>query len=444
MRLFGAVLGLALAAGCPETRVELTTEVLPDGAVQRTVVVRTTDHGEPAELPDDLVEPASGYVLLRRGRGLLEASGRFPLGAPLPPAFGFRDPRLPGPAGSRAAVHMEDWVLLTRYRFTERVRDAVDPDGIRDALEETGDVLVRLLRLAFQDLLGEDFDQTVLRARLDGDLRRLLREAAFLVWQETALPGRDEDLKEALPRRFQPLLRRYGLDLEREDLADVLEDPDSEGGRRVRRAVADWLQAGLVPRREGARVPVVPDLEPLLFGGAFQEAFSKAVVRHFGSEDAAATWQEGMETRIFGLFGRRNRELRFGLRVHMPGSLLRSTGWLEEGGWTFLSFDSREAYPNGAGLECESLAWRGDALAALPGLSLVTDNTTALSWMRVLGDGPGSRPDPRLVSLLQRCVQARGFGPLEDALEEASSDQGQAGWQARLQAIQAWLRGKGR
>ncbi len=428
-----------LLAACPETRVEVTTEVQSAGTVLRTVRIRTTDDDRPAPLPEDLRDPAPGYVVLRRGEGVLEATGSFPA-AEVPPAFAFVAEGMARQAGSSTTYRAEDWVLYTRHRFQETVRDVVDPDDIRDALDEGAGVLVDLLRRSFQELLGEDFDATVLRARLDGDLRRLLREVVFLSWQ--ILGTSREPFLEVLPDRLAPLLRRHGLDLTAADLATTLEgDEDAPETRRVRQAVAAWLQAGLVPRKGGERVPVVPDLEPLLFDGPFGASFQVAVRQHFGSEAAFRDWWKQLELRIFGIFGQ-GRELRFHLRVHMPGELLRSSGWLDNAGWSFLEFPARDAYPSGAGITCESVEWNGTALAALPGLSLVTDNATALAWTWVLGEGPEGGPEPARADLLRRCVAARSLAPLEEAIAELAEQGREGEVRRRLEGLLAWLQGR--
>jgi hypothetical protein len=182
-------------------------------------------------------------------------------------------------------------------------------------------------------------------------------------------------------------------------------------------------------------VPLPIGLESTLFDGAFAGAFRRALEERFGGAAGVDAWQERITATLKGSFGSGRDDVTFRLRLRMPGTLLRTDGWIEADGSTFLEFPAREAFPRGRGMRCASVVWRTEALVALPA-AVPQDNSAAISFPRVMGRGPDDAPDPELLELLRACVAARGFGPLREACEDPAQDGA-----AEAARLLAWLEG---
>lgn len=416
-------------AGCRVvTLIEVETRVEVDGSGTRTIRATSRwqdDRPEPATLPADFLPAAEAYAVSAQAPDRFEASAAFARldQAPAPFTFAAGARRTGFPAEFRAV----DWGFFTLVHYAESVVDAVDAEALRAALEETVTVAAEVAEAACSDFFGAEFDATLLRDRLRGDLRQTAREIAFALWQELYAGTPDVD---SLLTRLLPRLRALGLILEPEWFEDW-----ATGEARVRTAVAAWVESQLRPRRAGERTPLPIGLESTLFDGPFAEAFRRAFVARFGSAAAADAWWERTESQLKGSFGSGRDDVSFRLKVRMPGTLLRTDGWIEADGATFLEFPAREAFPRGRGIRCASVVWRNEALAALP-VALAPDNSTAISFARVIGDGPDGEPDPALLELLRACVKARGLGPLRDAASDPQ--QAEAAGAAR---VLAWLEG---
>lgn len=424
---------LLLGAACRVvTAVEVETRVEADGSGARTLRVHSRwadGRDEEAALPPDLLRPAAGYAVAEPAPGVLEASASFARldAAPAPFAFGGGARRTAFPARFRA----EDWVLFRIVHYEESVADLADPDDLRAALEECVAVGLGAADAACARVFGADFEDTILRERLRGDLREVARDVVFTIWQE--LYAGEPDLERLLARAL-PRLEPAGLELRAEWFG---EDEEGFGLPRARAAIAAWVEAQLRPRREGARTPQPVGLESVLFDGAFAAELTAALERRFGGAQGLAAWWEGMEPRLKGSFGAGRDDVTFTLRVKMPGALLRSDGWLEASGSSFVQFPAHEAYPRGRGIACASVVWDDLALAALPTAGLLPDNAAALAWTRVLGDGPDSAPSAELAGLLRVCVAERSLAALEDA---AADPEREALAAAAARAL-AWLQG---
>jgi len=426
-----------LPAGCRETQVEVVTEVGLSGGGIRTVTVTSTDEGTPADHPGDFQVRMPGYTLLDDEPGLTILQASFPRldGAPL--GFRFGAPESSRASGGAVRLAVQDWVLFKLYHYQESVSDVVDPDEVQAAIGELADTLVAAAGSAARDLFGEDFDATRLHQALEGDLRRFFRSAAFLVWRE--LQGQGEFDQKKVVSRLLSLAKKEHLPA-RPEWSGLIED--SEDPRLLadmHREVAIWVEAGLQPVQEGARVPVLPNLEGLLFGGPFEQAFQKALDRRFGGPKGTTAWFDGIWKRIFGVFGPDRKDLTFSMRVKMPGSLLRSNGFLGRQGSTFLEFPAGEAYPNGRGIACESVVWDYGALGVLRP-DLAADNESALAWTGVLAEGPDSAPSPALIEVLDACVQSNSLEPLRQAAEEGGHGAESA---KKTRAVLDWLEGGG-
>jgi hypothetical protein len=402
----------ALAAGCRvETTIEVETRVEADGSGTRTLSVQSRwqdGRAEAAPLPRDFLPPGADYALREQGAERVVATAAFARldGAAAPFAFGA------GAGAARTAFPTRfravDWVLFTIVHYEEAVVDAAEPDALRAALEECATVALETADAACARVFGADFDATILRERLRGDLREVARDLAFTIWQEFYAGSAELD---ALLARALPRLVPAGLELRVEWFG---EEERTLGLPRARAAVAAWVEAQLRPRRAGERTPQPVGLEAVLFEGAFAAAWLLALDQRFGGAEGREAWWEGMQPRLKGAFGAGRDDVRFTLRVRMPGTLLRSDGWLEPDGSSFVEFAAHEAFPRGRGIRCASVVWSGAAQAALPTAGLVPDNAAALAWTRVLGDGPDGAPQPQVAELLRACVAARSLTPLEE------------------------------
>ncbi|TAH34516.1 MAG: hypothetical protein EYC70_16400 [Planctomycetota bacterium] len=448
MRVLPWVAAAAVAAGlaaCRRTHVEVVTEVGPFGTAIRTVTIRSSDDGNAADLPENLRLPRGAYAVLEEGQGLFRAVASFSDAAQAASPFAFVAEGMERSASSATAFRCTDWLLFRHYAYSETVHDAVEEQEIQSALDDAAETVAQLTEASFRELLGPDYDQTVLHARFGDDLRRMLRELAFLCWRE--LQGLDAAGGEAALRsslaRVCTLLRRYGLELRPEWLERwAAGEADAGVPAEVRDAVAAWVAPALQPRApEGGRQVVVPNVQSLLFDGPFAQEFRRRMDVRFGGPQGSERWVQGMLARVFGLFGQMSifslDELEFTLRVRMPGTLLRSNGYLGLDS-SFVQFQARAAYPRGAGLSCESVLWDYGAMQALRA-RVQPLNETAVAWMNLVGAGEGMerRPVGALLGTLRRCVQDNSPA----LLEEVAAQGGEAGAQAAQ--VLAWLRAEG-
>jgi hypothetical protein len=428
-----ALLGLA---SCLTTRVEVETEVLPDGTVQRRLVVTSQDEGRPADHPTMLRPPATGYLVSQVATGHTEAFGSFAAGRPVPPILGFREGTTGLEAPTTAEVRVLDWGLFRQYRYAERIHDVVDPAGIQEAVEETADVLLDNADRSLARLLGPDYERTELHRALDAELGDLGRALALQFWREVAFGDFDED---AALERLVAVLRRAGLPLAPGAVrAAVEEGPGGEAWLALRAAGGDWARERLellVPREDG-RAPSWPDMRALLFDGAFELAFEEEMKARFGGEQGMEAWFEEAYTRIFGLFGGNRATIDFELTVRLPGEPLRTSGYLSGDGAAFVAFPAEEVYPGGAGLSSESVLWEPAVFSALPGFQRLLGNRDAVAWTWICGTGPDGTPDREFVALLKRCALARSWSLLEGEFPEGSEAA------ARWDRARAWLRGE--
>lgn len=451
MRIRPALFCLAaVLCACRRTHVEIATEVGPFGNATRTVLIQSQDDAQAADLPGNLRLARGPFATLEEDRGLYRAIASFSDASQAASPFEFLAEGMDRTASSSTAFASSDWVLFRHYAYSETVHDVVQEQDVQVALDEVAENLSQLTEDTFRALLGDGYDETLLHARFGEDLRRMARELAFLCWRELQTLDSDAgDTDAALRRSLQRvcgLLHRYGLDLQPDWLAGWLQ-PEGDAGftapPELRRALAGWVELGLRPRdsKSAARQVVVRDLQGLLFDGPFQQEFRRRMEQRFGGADAADAWVQRSMARIFGLFGQMtifsSDELDFTLRVRMPGTLLRSNGYLADSS-AFVEFPAKAVYPDGAGLSCESVSWDYGALGALRARR-TPGNEAAVSWMNLAGrgEGPQRQPDGKLMDLLRACIQAQSL----DALEQRAQQGGESGPQA--QRVLAWLRGEG-
>lgn len=424
-------MALALAPACRVvTAVEVETRVEADGSGSRSVRVQSRwedGRDEEAAFPADFLPPVSGYSAQVSEPARMVASASFARldQAPAPFAFGNAARR----TGFVTKFRAVDWGLFRMIHYEESVVDQADPDDLRTALEECAMTLLDAADSACARVFGTDFDATLLHERLRGDFRAVVRDVVFTIWQELYAGRGDLDtlLARALPR-FQPL----GLTLTPADFKD-----NEEGFPSLRRALTLWTEAQLRSRKQGERTPQPVGLESVLFEGAFAEAFVAALDARFGSAAGREEWWKAMEPRLKGSFGAGRDDLSFRLRVRMPGTLLRSDGWLEPDGASFLEFVAHEAFPRGRGIHCASVVWDATSLSALPAAGLLPDNAAAISWTSVIGDGPDAAPEEALLGLLRACVAARSLQVLKDA----AADEQQPELATSAARMLAWLNG---
>ena len=424
---------LALVGACRVvTAVTVETRVEADGSGARTLSVECRwedERSDPALLPKDFLPPGAGYALQESSPERLSAAASFAQldGAAEPFAFGG------GAARTRFITKFRavDWVLFRLIHYEESVVDGADPDALRAALEECVGVALDVAEAACARVFGESFDDTLLRERLRGDLRAVARDLVFTLWQEFYAGKGDLD---ALIARALPRLKPAGLEL-RKEWFDAEEQ--EYGYPRVRAAIASWVEAQLQPRQVGARTTLPVGLENTLFDGAFAAEVLRALDQRFGGSAGRLAWWQNMEPRLRGSFGAGRDDVHFTLRVRMPGTLLRSDGWLEPNGSSFVEFPAHEAFPKGRGIRCASVVWNSSALAALPQVGLRLDNAEALAWTRLLGEGPDSLPQAALVELLRKCVEARSLTALSELAEDAEQEHAPT---AAL--LLAWLEGR--
>ena len=422
----------ALVLACRRTHVEVFTEVGPYGGGTRTVTVRSFDDGVPADFPDNLRLPRGPFSTLEDGPGLWRAIASFASPEQAAAPFEFTAPGVERTAHSTTGFAATDWVLFQHYAYQETVRDVIDPQDVQAALDETGDTLAQLADATLRSLIGDGYDETLLHARFREELRRMARELSFVAWRELQQLGRRSDAQAGLSRALQQvcaLLRRYQLELRPEWFERWLTGEASSGPpAELQDALVDWIAAGLRPAApQGGRALAPPNLHYLLFEGPFEREFQSRLEARFGGGAGVAAWRDRTLVRIFGMFGQMSifsrDQLDFTLRVKMPGTLLRSNGYLGVAS-SFVEFPAEAIYPDGAGLACESLIWDFGALGALRA-RIAADNEAAVAWMNLAGrgEGPERTPHGRLAQLLRTCVQEQSL----DALDEAAAAGGEFG-----------------
>ncbi|KAA3612822.1 MAG: hypothetical protein DWQ01_03730 [Planctomycetota bacterium] len=432
-------LPVLLLAACPRTRVEVSTEIGLQGEGRRTVLVETQDEGKETAHPEIFRIARQGYGIVEEREGVTRSQGFFQNLAKAPPAFHFQDEALSRQSAHQAQFARQDWVLFTRCLYQERIQDVVDMDDIKAALDEFSQTALELASATFANLLGPGFEDTQLQSRMRGDLKDMLRELSFSLWRSLQDPALS-DKPEVIVARALRIAGNAGFRYRTEWFVDLLENGlESQGLVEVRRETARWLTGALQPKKKEGRRLVLPDLEVLMFEGAFQAAYQEQMVKRFGSAEGAEQWWQRTQARIFGLFGNNPDDITFVFRVKMPGQLLRSTGYLGRDGWTFLEFPAADVYPNGKGIHCESVIWSSSAYSALLEGRKPMDNETALDWTLMLGEGPDSKPHAGLVKVLQQCVQAYSLSPLQDAAEEKDGEGNSTPQASKAQGILDWL-----
>ncbi len=435
------VLGTGLLLpSCLRTRIEVSTQVASDGSLERTVSIQSEDAGKPAPLPEGLLPPGAGYGLLEDVPGRLRAAGSFSDPGHVPPAFGFHVEALQRDSTESLSLSKQDWGLFTIYRYQEMIHDIVDRDQALAALQEVSDRLLELSDTALASLLGDSYSQSAFHRQLRGRNTEFAHRLAFVLWQELLAGHPDRDPKR-IERRVASTCAAYGLKIQPEWFE---QDPESPGSP-LRRAVADWLRPQLeTPAPAQGRSPILPDLDALLFGGPFEQALRAAAERSFGGPEGVEAWMDRSRARVFGIFGAVplqvfSDRMDFTLKVHLPGTLLRSNGFLGDRGWTFVQFPKEDIYPDGAGLRCSSVEWDYGAVGAFPQAAITPGNENAIAWTWVIGEGPDSTPDPALVAALHRSVHAMDLQALRDYATSEGLDK-----DARARARHAldWLQGK--
>lgn len=440
MRAKALFLGIFLLVGCRQTRIEISTQVDSSGSSHREITVISKDGEELVEHPDFLQWDQPGYSLVQNRTGITRSQGFFSSSTKVPPAFSMQVEGLDGHKGGNF-VHFEqrDWVLFTQYIYSEQIRDVIDFDDIKAALDDAAEVLSQLTRQTLDDLFGEGFDDTKLHFKLRNELQPLLREAAFMLWQAS----QDKDVSEKIDsyvKRFVNLANRFGFSLQSSWVSDWMDHgEESEGYREIRRSIAQWVEAGLAPRKEGERTVLVPNLEVLLFDGLFVQKFEQLAWKRFGSKTLWEEWGSRTWARIFGAFGHED-SVTFVLKVRMPGELWRTNGYLAENSLTMLEMKATEAYPHGAGIHCESLIWNAESTAVLLRNGKYPQSSTALEWANLLGDGPTQDPPGKYVDLLKECVEFQSLKPLEDAADGLKEEFDSNG-DAKAERLLNWLRG---
>jgi|GEM_PF-1018204 hypothetical protein len=422
-----ALLFLLLSLGsCRETLIAVETIVAQGGSATRTMTVTSHDLSESDQPltshPEDLRLPVAGWSLEKQEVGEFRASSYIAdlnqSGSPL--SFQSR-----GQSTRWNTTYKEqDWVLFRRILYQESVRDVIDPTTVKGAIDEASQVAAEVMSDVFHNLIGAGFEDSVLFTRLKKDLPAFFRDAGFIVWQEmsrTAHQSRKDEQKR-LERRILLLAIDYGLPLSPKWVTSLKTNPGDDTDHKIEQSILLWVEELLQPTEiQEGRQAIYPDLKAMLFDGPFEQAVSDAAKDKFGGEEGLDDWVKDIESRLFGAFGPSRDDVRFRLTVKLPGTLLRSNGWLQEDGRTFHEFLAGEVFPDGSGLEAESIVWDFNALSALGAGSLIPNNQTALAWMTLLGDKESplsTRLRGRLDEVLKVCIQDRSLDELEEKLPQ--------------------------
>jgi len=391
---------------------------MPGGSATRSVSVETKEMSgqtTPEEHPEDLVLADSSWGVEKQDKGDYRAVTQIADINQAGPPIGFR-------SGKRSTLwktryREEEWVLFRRHVYREVVRDPIDATGVKEAIDEVAQVSAEVLSVAFRELIGAGFEESDLFVRLEKDLPKLFRDAGFIVWQE--LSQKEEDglhPLDRMARRILSLSIKYGLPLDSK-WAMRLNENSEEAEEKIENAIVLWVEEMLQPKQvEVGRQAIYPELKPLLFGGPLEQAIEIAAAKKFGGEEAVDEWMEDINSRVFGAFGPNRDDVRFRVSVKLPGALLKTNGWIHEDGRTFHDFLAGEAFPDGAGLQAESIVWNYEALSALGLGSLIPNNEAALDWISLAG-GTGSplvdKMPPALKDALFLCIESRSLEKLE-------------------------------
>lgn len=450
-----------LVASCLHTKIDVEVVVHPDGSGVRRLHVVSYDDGHETERPENIALGADGLFSVLQDDD--EAwSGEASLADLDGSSSGFTVSRegLAQAGSGSCRLQSEDWFFFDRILFEEVVQDAVKRDAVLVALREAADLVVEIADATAEALFAEVYADSKLERSIRIEARAALREAAVLLW-EGMLSG---DQGEAVVKKLLATVRGLGVEISWDQVRLLLERNQEPQGadavarsedfarilarREIEMALARWVEERLVPIDPDASPAAfynVRDLcfegdgEDIQFAGFLEERVEEIVDAMLEDEEFEAR-VTSLPARIFGVFGGESdptsdfeATVQFHLRVKMPGSLLRSTGYLEgrDLGWSFVRFNGDAAYPDGAGIECESVVWRADRYGAVRGIAIEENNETAIRLMEMLGDGPYGTPGGGLTHIMSMCGEIGHLGPLDAYIREKEESNSSSAAEAR-------------
>ncbi len=327
-----AVLALTLASGgcLPESVVDVTTTVYPDGSIDRAVRIegRTGEGEVPTgsdwpreELAIGLARPdAWSRVDVRDG--VLEAQGFFLRAEDVPTLLEHHldDGSIVQDRGG-ATLRIDDLLLARRWSYVETWGDPFGAADVADAVDELLRLFGQALRADLRRDLGADADLAPLDGLLAGTVRQALLEVLQVERRFADVP--DDD---ARTRVLQLVLARHDVSIP----ADAPESFWEEAAPALIDAFAVRLAAGL----SGPDRTVTPDDFAFHRGRDDLGAWLEDAAAHaFGSTEEFERQVTLALGPIQGGYGGMVRtRFRFRSRVALPGRLVRTDGTPDGGG----------------------------------------------------------------------------------------------------------------
>lgn len=418
------VLGALLPACLPDIEVEVDTRVMANGWIAREAVLRKRPkkplndrEREINERPliQDLA-PGFGTGFPERvvGEREIRLAGVFRDARQVPSDFRRAVDAVGGEARNRLRLERRDVLVGTLYRFRERYTDAIEPERVDEALDALVDFCLGFVREAARLEFEPRYDTSGFDRFLDEQVRPLLRSLARDVLEESgridvADPLTGETGAERLWKKLRKGAAALGLSL-------PADPDDAQAIEAAWRRFLPRLLARTLARPDGAR----PDPREFLHLVRTEDltepialAARRAADRKFGGTDAVESELKRRAAALFGTFSGPLAEghWRFRYRLAMPGRLLRTNGWIGDGGTVFFAFEGKDLHPRGVEIEAESIVIDTSLVARFPEVRLPLDGERIVEIVRLLEDVPPERV-ARWRRLIEQAAERGGMQAL--------------------------------
>ncbi|MDP6942347.1 MAG: hypothetical protein QGH51_10020 [Planctomycetota bacterium] len=454
MRFFLPLCLFALA-GCLEVRAELRTEVQADKSGLRSVELQMTetDGGIVTDEQRSMFPWSPSDSRWTREGTLFRSTNSVADLSTAPHPLQLHNSTSGEKSKPSVLVTTQDWGIFKSYQYKETFRDVVTPEGIQKALREITDECTYLTSLVLRKLIGEGFEDSRLAERFSSDLKMAAFELGQHIWKSWTLDAPDDVKEKRMILNSARVLSSYGFSFNQEDVQSVANGKEDPGSiislqEDIVRFMLKEVQLDAESQTE------IEKWRALLFDGTFGQEFERqGSIRH-GSAEEFQEWFEKTFARVQGLFGPgifKELDFEVVLAVKLPGSILKTNGFLSQDGSTFLSFSGASAYPNGRSLESESIVWNPIA-AAIPLNGFPMDHKSAIRFMRIFRLPNSSAPDHALVSIVRQCAEQASWKPLSLALSKSGPpkrNEQMLQWEApilneaqkgKLRRFQAWMK----
>lgn len=438
---------LVLAVGCgpkpPQHHSQ--SELLPDGSIERVVLqpqgsilkrdewdlVASIEKGRtferfdgdlstpvtPAQLAsDDPVEGPLAKVEMVLARKIVKR------GDQPPHSVEYRNEQLPDQVSSfRVERVINEYGLLTEFRWTETLTEVVDLVEARRARREFGELFMGRIELAAQQLFEPEYDATEVLKWLRTDGLESFEDLAQ-AWLQTSRDHRVDGRNAAFVKVADKILAEQcrKLQIEPVGFAKFMELPKEAQDEFATKFFARLLTQKL-KRRDGKPVEERRVLEQFLdekqqqpharVDAAYEAAFDEFP----GGRKAFNDRAERLAAKHFGIHGLADifgRAEHFRCTVKMPGIVVETNGILIGDRDVQWKFQRNEAYPDGYAMQARSVVPNAAAISGLR----ADWPTNRRCWLRLI---ELVEADTELAESLRQCGKQKSLDPLEQLLQTA-------------------------